>query len=310
MTALDDLSWADAHAGHDRFLGEIFCLTFIRDVDGPEALRRIGGLPDTVATRTPEECAALHDFDHGYPDLAAALSLGTWTVLFEPSGFTGSNLVDTLSRGTEAVSVLRHDYASNAFDHAIDGSPVTGFDPDFPVYRHGTDPDRLLPHMRELGFSDEEDGAFDDHPIARALRLAELITGVLPSFEALCGPLPSAHVEPWFSAAPKPPAARPGYDGPLDAVAEARRLAALHGVTDTPELAEALAAAERAERVTITPDSPLGRHVRAWLTESNRAGWSLNDHGGRGRMTDADRDRAHGLGWLARALGAAVDQVT
>jgi hypothetical protein len=106
---------------------------------------------------------------------ASALSLGTWTVVFEPDGFNGSHLTAEVSRGTEAVSVLRHD--------------------------------------------------------------------------------------------------------------------------------DALAAAER---VTVTPDSPLGQHVRTWLTESRRANWSLNDHSGRHRMTETERRRAFDFGWLARALGAAL----
>jgi hypothetical protein len=162
--------------------------------------------------------------------------------------------------------------------------------------------------MVDIGFATTEDEDDDlDAVIAGSLLLAEHITGVLPTFEALTGPLTSAHIEPWFTGARKPPAGRPGHDGPVDAVAEVRRLTGLHGLTDTPGLADALAAAERAEPVTITPDSPLGRHVRDWLTESRRASWSLNDHSGH-RMTEAERRRAFDLGWLTRALGAAIQR--
>ncbi|NUT47753.1 MAG: hypothetical protein HOV94_10665 [Saccharothrix sp.] len=309
MRGVDDLSWADAYAGDERWLEEIFCLTFVKGVDEAEALRRMGGLADTTATRAMADIGRLRTYDDGYPDVASALSLGGWTVVFEPQGFEGSHLVATLSRGTEAVSVLRHDYASNSFGYAVDGELVTGFDPTFPAHRHGADPDRLLPRMLEVGFVDDEDEEDDgrfDAPIARSLLVAEHITGVLPTLEALTAPLTSAHVEPWFSDAPKEAAGRPGHDGPVDAFAEVRRLTGLHGLTGTPGLADALAAAERGERVTVTPDSPLGGHVRAWLTESRRASWSLNDHGGRHRMTEVERRRAFDLGWLARALGAAL----
>ncbi|WP_053716525.1 DUF6461 domain-containing protein [Saccharothrix sp. NRRL B-16348] len=307
MSEIEDVAWADAYPGAGPTLGEIFCLTFVKDVDETEALRRMGGLPDTVATRALPDIGDLHDYDHGYPTVASALSLGTWTVVFEPNGFEGVHLVAAVSRGTEAVSVLRHDYASPAFGYAVDGELVTYFDPTFPNPRHGADPDRLLPRMLDVGFGadEDDDGHFDD-TIARCLLVVEHITGVLPAFDALTGPLTSAHIEPWFTEAPKRPASRPGRDEPVDAVAEVRRLTGLHGLTDTPGLADALAAAERAEPVVVTPDSPLGRHVRAWLTESQRASWSLNDHGGRHRMTDAERRRAHDLGWLARALGAAL----
>ncbi|MGM1063470.1 DUF6461 domain-containing protein [Saccharothrix sp. Mg75] len=305
MTGVDDLSWADAHLGQEPGLGDIFCLTFIRGVDGPEALRRMGGLPDTAAVRTLSDLHELHDFDTGYPTAASALPLGTWTVVVEPNGFEGSHRLDGLSHGTEAVSVLRHDYASDSFGYAVDGELVSGFDPVVPAYRHGSDPDLLLPHLLDAGFGAAHEDDVDD-PIARCPRIAELITGVLPSFEALTGPLLSAHVEPWFGDARRPPAGRPGHDGPVDAVAEVRRLTTLHDLTGTPGLADALAAASRGERVEVSPESPLGLHVRAWGTESRRASWSLNDHRARHRMTEADVRRAHDLGWLAQALGDAL----
>jgi hypothetical protein len=217
--------------------------------------------------------------------------------------------VAAVSLGTEAVSVLRHDYASPSFEYAVDGTLVVGFDPTFPAYRHGSEPNRLVPLMGELGFATEEnddDGDLSnfDNTISRSLLLAERLTGVLPTFDVLTGPLTSAHVEPWFSEARKRPATRPGHEGPVDAVAEVQRLADLHGLADTPGLADALNAAVKPVR--ITPESPLGQHVRAWLTESRRASWSLNDHGGRSRMTEDRRRRAHDLGWLAAALGAAL----
>jgi hypothetical protein len=305
VTGVDDLLWADALPGEGLTLGEIFCLTFIRAVDATEGLRRMGGLPDTIVTRTPSDIGNLHNFDDGYPTVASALPLGTWTVVFEPNGFDGSHLLAAVSRGTEAVSVLRHDYASPAFGYAVAGELITQFDPTFPDHRHGTDPDRLLSRMLEVGFTMTDDGQFDD-AIARSLRLAQQLTGVLPTVEALTGPLTSAHIEPWFSDARKPPATRPGHKEPVDAIAEVRRLTNLHGLTDTPGLAEALAAAQRAEPIVVTPDSPLGHHVRTWLTEARRAGWSLNDHSGRHRMTETQRRRAFDLGWLARALGAAL----
>lgn len=302
MAVVDDLAWADAYPGQGQTLGEIFCLTFIRDVDPAEALRRLGALPDTVAQRTWSEIGALHNFDDGYPEMASALPLGTWTVVFEPDGFNGSHLTATLSRGTEAVSVLRHDYASPAFTYAVDGELITHFDPTSPDYRYGTDPDRLLTHMHNTGFTTTEDTFNGD--TGRSLRLVKQLTGVLPTYEALTGPLTSAQVEPWFSEAPKDPAARPGHDDPVDPITEVRRLTTLHNLTNTPGLTETLATAERGEQVKITPNSPLGQQVRIWLTESRRASWSMNDHNARHRMTEPERRRAFDLGWLTRALGA------
>lgn len=307
MTDVEHLAWADASLGDDEVIDEIFCLTFVRDLDESEVLRRMGGLPDTVAVRTLEELESLTNYDNGYPDVAMVLPLGAWTVVFEPTGFHGSSLFTVASRGTEAICVQRHDYAESSFGYAVDGTMITAFDPLSPAYRVGADPDRLLERMTELGFSMTDDDYEPDFgTMGRCLRLAGQLTGVIPTREALTGPLTSVYLEPWFGDGPKPPAGRPGHNGPVDAVAEVRRLTTLHGLTGTPGLAEALASAESGTPVRVTPDSPLGRHVREWLTASTRASNSLNDHSARHRMTDADRRRAFDLGWLAQALGAAL----
>lgn len=325
--AIDDLAWVDPEGRES--LGEIFCLTFIRDVDAVEALRRMGGLPGTFATRTWSDVGDLDTFNNGYPETAMALPLGGWTVVYESYGFNGISLTSALSHGTEALSVLRHDYASHAFVYAVDGVLITGFDLTcpYPHLRYGADPDRLLARMLEVGFAmgdnerdeddlfDEdgdfyEDDAFNtnhDRPHGRCLRLIEQFTGRLPTFEALTGPLMSAQIEPWFAEARNDPAVRRrGYGGPADAVTEVRRLTSLHGLTETPGLADALAAAERGEPVSIALDSPLGEHVRSWLSEYRRAGRAVNGGQGRWRMTEIERDRAFDLGLLTRALGAAI----
>ncbi|MFC3894907.1 hypothetical protein ACFOWZ_25785 [Lentzea rhizosphaerae] len=59
-------SWADAHPGDEPFLGE--------------------------------QISALHDYEHGYPDVVCALTSGGWTVLVQPAGFrlTGAPMNNTL----------------------------------------------------------------------------------------------------------------------------------------------------------------------------------------------------------------------
>ena len=297
----DGLAWADASAGDEGLLDEIFCLTFVRDLDEAEALRRMGGLPDTVAVRTVPDIGALHTFEDGYPTVASVLRLGAWTVVFEPGGFEGAGLVAGLSRGGEAVSVLRHDYASHAFCYAVAGEEVSRFDPTFPAIRYGSDPDRLLPTMRSAGFTLAPDGNFDT-PVTDCLRLAELLTGTRPALGDLTGPLTSAHIEPWFSDA--------ATGGEPVAAADVRRLAGELGVAEASGLADALTAAEAASQIAITPDSPLGLQVRDWLAGSRRASWSANDHRARDRMTDDERKRAFALGRLAYSIGDALRTAT
>ncbi|MES9536153.1 MULTISPECIES: DUF6461 domain-containing protein [unclassified Actinomadura] len=313
----DDLEWAET-------LGAIFCVTFVRGVDETEALSRLGALPDTLGRRTLEEAREAYDsYEAGYADFAAAISLGSWTVLIEPNGFLGSQTesLAALSRGTEAVSVLRHDYADHGFRYAVDGTLVTGFEPTWPEHRWGSEPDLLLGKMRAAGLDPDAEDDDDLVPGAylSALLLAGLVTRVLPHPDSLDGGLLTAAIEPWFCAAPPPLTHGPAAPAMLEALdaapphllravaaRETMRLAAVLDLDGTPGLAEAVAAAERGERVTVSPGSELGTHVRSWVTRSRQAGRSLNDPVARHHMSDAERDAAHLLGWFASALKAAL----
>ncbi len=312
-------------------LGDIFCLTFVKGVDEAEALRRMGGYADTSARRTGAELGELMgDFDAGFPQMAAALSLGAWSVVIEPEGFEGSDvdLLESVSRGTEALSVLRHDYASPQVAYAVDGVAVAGFDPDFPGDDRmwGTDPGTLRPLLLEAGLdglAPDEDSWEPAGP--RALVLAELVTGTAMPVDPLAGPALSARIEPWF-VAPLGPGYRLGSDpyepGSAEmvataeradprtqravAMAEVARLAGLLGLDGTPGLADVLEATARGAAVRVTPDSPLGHHVRDWLTTQKRAGDSLNGPD-RHRLSDAERTQGNRLGWFVTALRGVLD---
>ncbi|MCR3753784.1 DUF6461 domain-containing protein [Lentzea californiensis] len=170
-----DLSWADAGHSDPAFLGEIFSLAFVREVDPPEALRRVRDL-----------------------EAVSAFALDEWTVLVQPNSFWLETVVDALSRGTEACAVVRHDFAAPRFAHAVDGTVTTFFNLNYPESRGGTDPDGLLPLIREAGFDLAADDDDDDESwrhryqgaVARGMRLAGLITGVLPTYEQVSASSP------------------------------------------------------------------------------------------------------------------------
>jgi hypothetical protein len=316
---VDGQEWVEEIEEH---LGEIFCLTFVKDVDETEALRRMGGLADTFGARTLEELRGeAESFDAGYPHVATALRVGAWTVVIEPDGFEGSDnhLMAAVSRGTQAVVVQRHNYASHTVGHAVDGELLVYFNSDWPERSWVTPPDHLLAAVREVGLEPGPDGEADIDPPTAGLMFANRVTRVTLTVPMLAEPLPSAHLEPWFATtsiqllcadtdrelAEAVEAAGPRLQRAV-ATEEIIRLAAASGASDIPGLSEALTAAAGGNGEPIRDDSALGQRVRRWLADSRRAGNSLNDHWARYRMSDADRDRAFLLGWLAEALRGAL----
>ncbi|BEL05414.1 hypothetical protein Q0Z83_036050 [Actinoplanes sichuanensis] len=297
-------------------LGEIACLTFVRGVDEVEALRRLGAYPDTIGEKDPGDF--LEEFEVDFPQVAVAIGLGSWSVVIEPVGFCGADhlLLSAASVGTEAIVVLRHDYASAAFAYAVDGALITGFEPSYPAptLMHGVDSQRLWPAMREVGFRppDEDGGENSQHSTAMALLLAQRITGVVVPRGVMDEPRMCAELEPWFAVAYNPgdlliaDQTLEGHAAPLVAavqaagpatqrrvaVAEVRRQAKALGLDRTLGLDDALSAAAAGVGYSIAVDSPLGRQVRAWLTTSRKAS----------KLSPGDRHHAYGLGWFIGAL--------
>ncbi|GID93123.1 DUF6461 domain-containing protein [Amorphoplanes digitatis] len=263
-------------------LGESFCLTFVKDAGPGEALARMGGCPDTLRERGPGELSG--------PATAAAVPLGAWTVVIEPGGGLGADhaLLETASRGSAAVSVLRGEQSTAHFGYAVDGTTVAGFDPGYPTEETiwGADPGMLRHLMDALGLrppSDDTETTWQDAE-ARAIVLAQRITGVRVPEAPLGAARLSARLEPWFVTPARPgdllragrraphaadlvaaaEAAAPGVQRAV-AVAEVRRQAAALGVADAPGLTEALDAAATGAGTGVAADSPLGLRVRDWL---------------------------------------------
>ncbi|GIH76439.1 DUF6461 domain-containing protein [Planobispora longispora] len=159
-------------------LDEIYCVSFVRDLTPDEVLRRF-----SVDVSTADECDPA--------DYVGTAKIGDWTLTVEPGGWQLAADPETytrVGRGTEIVSVSRHDYASDTFAYIVDGEPVVWFDPMFPEERSGTDPDRFVGEMREVGLDPDHD--IDDSedirfPIERSFALASRITGLRFSPEML-----------------------------------------------------------------------------------------------------------------------------
>jgi hypothetical protein len=153
----DDLERARALSDE---LGDFFCLTYVKGVDEAEALRRLSAGPG-----------------------AAAVTIGSWSVVIERGVDRSADhdLLEAVSRGTEAVVVLRDDARSPHFGYAKDGTTISAFDPSYPAAETmwGSDTELLRPLMRALGIrqpDDENETPWEDAE-AKAIVLAQRITG-------------------------------------------------------------------------------------------------------------------------------------
>ncbi|MEV4640050.1 DUF6461 domain-containing protein [Actinoplanes sp. NPDC049548] len=273
---MDDLAHARARVAE---LGGKFCLTFVKGVDERDALRRMGAYPDTVTRCDGQQLDGR----------AAAANLGRWTVVIEPGGAEGADhlLLEAVSRGTEALSVLRDDEGAPRFTYAVGGTTTVAFDPAYPSHEltWGSDPELLRHLMQAIGLREpagEDEETWRDAE-AKALVLAQRLTGVRLPEDLLGQPLTAARIEPWFVSPVRPSdLLRPGprfaelaaaAEAAPDerkrrvAVAEVRRLAAEAGVAGAPGLDEALDRAADGTGEPVRMDTPLGREVRAWLGE-------------------------------------------
>jgi hypothetical protein len=102
-----------------------------------------------------------------------------------------------LSAGTE-VALFAAGMELDHFYYFVDGTEVTSFEPLLSAWRDGTDPDRFVPQMRQVGL--HVDPPNDDDPISHlnpTIALFEMLTlelGIRLSRETAMGPLLTARL--------------------------------------------------------------------------------------------------------------------
>ena len=186
-------------------LAEAYCLSYVRGLSRPEALRRFGAderaLRPLPIVEAVEACLCAEE---DLPLTVHALSLGEWTVIVEPTGCscTRPQVYRKLSVGTELVCVRVVMGYRYEFRWVVDGVLRFFFDARLPDQRGGSDPDRLAADLLALGLTEPaEPGRADPGPAL--LALADRVTGVRLRPEHLSGPLLGAELD-----APLPAAAR------------------------------------------------------------------------------------------------------
>lgn len=193
------------------------CLTFVRGLSPPQVIEGFG-IDPAAAQLLPRDRAheavpyTVHT-QHGPTGCPAirAGQAGEWAFAFEDPE-TGSITIAgrvegvgvRLSAGTEAV-VVSWTQTIDSVDYFVDGELVTGFEPLRAYDRAGTDPDRFLPQMRQVGLLDEPpDGDWlhwfeTFRPLVAALDMLTVALGIRLIREMIEGPLLTAQRQPGVS---------------------------------------------------------------------------------------------------------------
>ncbi|MEZ0071451.1 DUF6461 domain-containing protein [Planotetraspora sp. GP83] len=166
----------------------VSCVSFVRSLSPVEALTRLGAEIDALEEATFEELQERTmksiDSDNMRTSYVGALETDGWTVLIQLWGGSiavNRHLLIRLSQATEVVSIDRNIHATNYFIYAADGELITWFDLLGPDARGGSDPDRLVDMMREVGLDPDLDLDLDDRDLGSefpgSFALARKITG-------------------------------------------------------------------------------------------------------------------------------------
>ncbi|MER5319506.1 DUF6461 domain-containing protein [Streptosporangium roseum] len=166
---------------------DVSCVSFVRPLSPVEALTRLGAETSGIEEATFEELQertmkCIDSDDRMRTSYVGALETDGWTVLIQL--WTVSTVLNRpklrrLSQATEVVSVDRNVHATDHFVYAVDGKLITRFDQLAPQARAGSDPDRLVDMMREVGLDPDLDweGPGLNATFPRSFALARKITG-------------------------------------------------------------------------------------------------------------------------------------
>jgi hypothetical protein len=121
---------------------------------------------------------------------------GDWAFVFDDSDLGISDLeqiANELSAGTEAL-LLESNPNIAYFWYYADGVEATAFEPMLSAWRGGSDPDRFVPQMRQVGLdvdppADDDDSELEGDPMIALLDMVTLALGIRLSREVALGPL-------------------------------------------------------------------------------------------------------------------------
>jgi hypothetical protein len=163
-------------------------LTFARGVSPERVIEAFGSDPADARLLTQDEA----NDDPGFPFARFGRS-GEWAFALDDGcadPWESQRIETALSAGTEVVT-YEINPARNYFRYYADGIEVTSFEPLLAHERYGSDPDRFVPLMRQVGLRTDladDDDDFRDPSIA-LLEMLTLAFGIRLSLEESAGPL-------------------------------------------------------------------------------------------------------------------------
>ncbi len=168
------------------------CATFARGVTPEKVIEAFGSDPAGARLLTADEASE----DPGPPCVRIGRR-GEWAFALDDGcadPWEREEISTALSVGTEVVT-YEINPALNYFRYYADGDEVTSFEPLLAHDRGGTEPDRFLPLMRQVGLQtgdeegneDEEDDSGD--PTIALLEMLTLAFGIRLSRGEASGPL-------------------------------------------------------------------------------------------------------------------------
>jgi hypothetical protein len=164
-------------------IAEAYCFTLVRGPTPAEVVSRLAGRqgePLRGIAAVVDAAFAQYGLGAGDRQLIAMTTVGAWTLLIEPNGYTGvtEDRVLPASAGAGWVSHFANVNGVATFLWAQDQVLRLCFDPVFPEDRWGTDPDGLLDVMERIGFRPGEESPETELSSPAVFALAEHLTGV------------------------------------------------------------------------------------------------------------------------------------
>lgn len=164
-------------------------LIFARDVTQDEVFEAFG---------LDASSAQMEDWEFDPEDHRIRVGrLGAWTFAIDEwmesldLAVSGKDVAERLSAGTEVVMVSWTPKPNENFEYWANGTLVTRFEAYRVFDRGGSEPDRFLREMRQVGMVTEADDAAEgpEDDLIAALDMATLALGIRLSEEVAMGPL-------------------------------------------------------------------------------------------------------------------------